>query len=648
MILWRYISTLTLLVCFVQLVFSGPEHHKHILYLNSYHIGYNWADSIANGITGYCNKDRNIQLFVEYMDTKRFNDSFHCDQLLSLYRKKYETIPLDAVIVSDNNAFDFIVKHKDQLAPGKPVIFCGVVNYDEYSYDTSLTYGVIEQVDYGLTLKLIRNTFPERGNLYILSDHILSNQLIINNFRAVEPQYADLNIHYVIDQDSSAILEKVESLGKNDVIYYTTILLDRYGNEYNDLHLMERILEKSGVPVFVGNYYYMQTDVFGGYIKKPSNHGEAAAEMACKVLNNDWKKEKIIGPENRYAFNYEALKKFGIDISQLPQDAEILNRPDSFYVRYKTYVIPASVFVLILLILTIFLSVFSKRLWDAKRLNLKQMKVIHDQKSKIEEAYAKIKQANTELNRLNDQLYQAKVKAEESDHFKSAFIANVSHEIRTPMNGIVGFAKLLERQNITEEKKKHFLKIINNSAKQLLSIIDDVVQISKIDTGLLKIKYESLNLDELMEQTHALFKEDAESRQNELKYTSPADKKPVIIRVDPGKLGQVLNNLINNAIKFTMKGTVHFGYEVKKNEVVFYVKDTGIGISKEFQEKIFERFAQVEDVKAQFGGTGLGLSISKGLVELLGGKIWLSSQPGEGSRFYFSVPFNDATATEAD
>ncbi len=637
----KYISTLALLVCLGQMAFSYPEHYKHVLYLNSYHNGYQWADSISEGITGYCNKYRNIKLFVEYMDTKRFYDSSHFDQLLSLYRNKYESTAIDAVIVSDNNAFDFIVKHRDQLAPGKPVIFCGVVNYDEYSYDTSLTYGIIEQVNYGPALKLIRNTFPERENLYIISDHTISNQLIMNNFRAVEHQYADLNIHYVIDLDSSTILEKVGSLGKNDVIYYTAILMDRFGNEYNDLQLLERILEQSGVPVLVGNYFYMQTGVFGGYIKKASDHGEAAAEMACKVLNNDWKGMKIIAPENGYAFNYAALKRYGIDKDQLPAGSEMVNVPDSFYVRYKTYVIPASVFVLILLILIIFLSVFSKRLYEAKQVNVKQMNKINDQKSKIEEAYNKIKQANYELNRLNDELYHAKIKAEESDRFKSAFIANVSHEIRTPMNGIVGFAKLLERQNIAEEKKRHFLKIINNSAKQLLSIIDDVVQISKIDTGLLKIKYESLNLDELLEQTHALFKEYAESRQNELKYTSWADKKPCIICVDPGKLGQVLNNLVNNAIKFTMEGTVHFGYEVKKNEVVFYVKDTGIGISKAFQEKIFERFAQVGDVKAKFGGTGLGLSISKGLVELLGGKIWLSSQPGEGSRFYFSVPLND-------
>jgi signal transduction histidine kinase/CheY-like chemotaxis protein len=229
-------------------------------------------------------------------------------------------------------------------------------------------------------------------------------------------------------------------------------------------------------------------------------------------------------------------------------------------------------------------------------------------------------------------------KAKKSDHLKSAFLANMSHEIRTPMNGIIGFSQLLKKPGLSKEKQDKYVNTIIDSANHLLTIVNDILDISKIETGQIEIVSQPTNINELLLSLIEHYTLKAEEKGITIKLNCELKENEYVILTDKPKLKQILNNLISNAIKFTSEGHIIVGCNSNKDSINFFVEDTGIGVPKEFQREIFERFRQVETTTTRnFGGTGLGLAISKNLVELLGGKLWLESEIGKGSIFRFAI-----------
>jgi PAS domain S-box-containing protein len=241
---------------------------------------------------------------------------------------------------------------------------------------------------------------------------------------------------------------------------------------------------------------------------------------------------------------------------------------------------------------------------------------------------------------LIDDLKKAKNKAEESDKLKTAFLHNISHEIRTPMNAIIGFSELLTKPGTPPEKGKYYADIVNQSCNQLLMVISDIVNIATIEAGLAKIEVEEFNINSVIKFVHQQFVIKAENLKINLTNECNLPDEEAVIKCDKTKFSEILINLIGNAFKFTKHGTISFGYRLVDNFIEFFVKDTGIGIPKELFDEIFFRFRQVEyTTTRQYGGSGLGLSISKAYVELLGGKIWLMSEPEKGSTFFFTIPY---------
>ena len=275
---------------------------------------------------------------------------------------------------------------------------------------------------------------------------------------------------------------------------------------------------------------------------------------------------------------------------------------------------------------------------------IEQRKIIQEElnfnNEELKEQKEEILQINEEYQQINEELNRSKIKAEESDQLKTAFLSNMSHEIRTPMNAILGFSQLLENPNVANEKKAKYIKTINDCGHQLMSIIDDLLDIAKIEANQIKIEIQPINLNEVLAQIHSILENKAKASNLEFNFSTGANDLQTNILTDGIRLRQILINLINNAIKFTPKGQVKFGYEIKENTIEFFVQDTGIGINKNQQQKVFERFVQVEtELTKIVGGNGLGLSISKALVELLEGKIWLKSELGKGTTMFFTIPY---------
>jgi signal transduction histidine kinase/ligand-binding sensor domain-containing protein len=260
--------------------------------------------------------------------------------------------------------------------------------------------------------------------------------------------------------------------------------------------------------------------------------------------------------------------------------------------------------------------------------------ILYEQKNELEKHKNHLEELV--LNRTQE-LEKAKIKAEESDKLKTAFLNNMSHEIRTPLNGILGFTQILQLKNISEENREKYFDIITESANQLLNIVDEIIYIAKIQAGIEKPNKKNINVAAILSDLHNFYKLIAKSKHLSFKKNIPDNE--LIINTDSDKLRQILSILLDNAFKFTKKGFVELGYTKKEKFIEFYVKDSGIGIQEEMKEEIFEKFRQATDTSTrEYGGLGLGLTISKAYVELLGGKIWLESEINIGTTFYFTIP----------
>lgn len=249
----------------------------------------------------------------------------------------------------------------------------------------------------------------------------------------------------------------------------------------------------------------------------------------------------------------------------------------------------------------------------------------------------------TDLKETTKKWERAKNQAEKADSLKSAFLANLSHEIKTPMNAIMGFSDLLNDLSVSEEERKEFIDHIRNSGSDLLQLIDDLIDVSKLDAGQVSLRKAPVDLSKMMAELFARINEymiEADKDHIDLILDTHELEQDLIILADPDRIRQIMHNLLNNAVKFTKQGKIEFGYIKDKDKTVkFFVKDTGIGIPFEKHAVIFERFGRVSSSNSQeYSGTGLGLSLSRALVKLFGGRIWFDSVFGKGSSFYFSIP----------
>ncbi len=244
------------------------------------------------------------------------------------------------------------------------------------------------------------------------------------------------------------------------------------------------------------------------------------------------------------------------------------------------------------------------------------------------------------VRRKTDELKKALTKAQESDHLKSVFLRNLSHEIRTPMNGINGFSLLLKEKELEESVRNRYIDLVISSSRQLLSIVDNIIYVSLIETGQERIKISQVCINDFLEDIHDMFDKSLDEKNIKFDIHKSLGNKESIIDTDQTKLRQILSNLVGNAVKFTSSGYIKFGYTLKHDMLEFFVEDTGIGIDMSLNEQIFKMFSQEDNSRnRRYEGIGLGLSIAKAYTEMLGGDIRFKSEKGVGTTFYFTIPY---------
>jgi signal transduction histidine kinase len=589
-----------------------------ILIFHSYYSTYEWSSDVTTGIMSSLDNSSygNSDIYFEYMDAKRHSSPEYIASLVEVYKYKYkDSENFDLIICSDNYAIDFLTSEEGLaiFPPEIPVVFCGANNYDSGWLDKrpKMT-GVVEYIEPAETLNFILEAHPDTKNLLVINDnHTYTAQIVRGQAEeAFAPYEYNLNINYLDDMTALQMQETVANVSDDTVIFLLLFNRDSEGKEVTMSESIGLIDEVAKVPVYSAWDFYLGKGIVGGKLTSARNEGKLAGEIAVRVLNGE-KPANIPIMNSQYhsfMFDWDQLERFSISVDKLPEGSIIINKDPTFYELYRNEVTIISVVFIFLL------SIVSLLLINRARLKATQA-----------------------------ELMDAKERAEYADRLKSTFIANVSHELRTPLNGIIGFSEMLKMPHLTSEKQSHYADIIKSSGHQLLSLINDILDLSKIEAGQLTVTKKNFTVNYVLFDLYSIFKVqfDCKNPPVELKLDVELEDEDSVIFSDEQAVRQILTNLLGNAMKFTREGSVKFGYHILGgNMIEFYVNDTGIGIPEDKFDRVFGRFQQVDDeTSRQYKGTGLGLSISKGLTQLLDGDIRFESEYGVGTSFYFTLPY---------
>lgn len=468
--------------------------------------------------------------------------------------------------------------------------------------------GFVYNYDMAGNIELIKKLYPETKNIAFISDNTYGGVSIQAFAREEISKHSDLNL-ILLDGREHTVYTIVEEL--SELPEKTVVLLGTWRIDENDGYFMRNATYSMmeaipDVPVFsissIGFGYW----ALGGIMPVYQNFGQEMARKAIEQLKNPKNDSRVVLIENKLKMDNEKVVELNVDLSVLPKDIELINLQPTFYEQYKYHIWTV---LSILFVLTVALLVSLYFFFRTKRLK-------------------------DELEITGVELRKAKEEAEESNRLKSSFLANMSHEIRTPLNSIVGFSNVLAMGGSSPEEQKMYFEVIQANSDLLLRLINDILDISRLETGKVTFAYEECDVIQLSKQVISTM-EYSRKTNNKFVFDTAWDR--FILETDNQRLQQVLINLLSNASKFTSDGTITLAFEVDeaKDMAYFSVTDTGCGIPPEKRDAVFERFEKLNE-HAQ--GTGLGLSICKLITSKWKGDIWVDPNYNDGARFVFSHP----------
>lgn len=467
--------------------------------------------------------------------------------------------------------------------------------------------GCLNRYDVDKNVDLIRSLYPDVRNIAFVSDNTYGGVSLQALMRREMLRYDDLRLIQIDSREGSdSVVSRITRLPQHSALLIGTWRVGDDGQYLMYSAMNDLIAENPTVPVFTLSGAGLESEAIGGYNPKyKSGAGEIAGQIAGYYHGKPGAVHFELS-DGEYRFNANKLKEFDIAEYKLPAGSVVVDNTEAQLRKYRS-VIYSSVAALILLSL---IAVF------------------------IYFLYYKNKRLRNVLENREAELIEAKEKAEESDLLKSAFLANMSHEIRTPLNAIIGFSSLLTSAEISPEEREEYSAIISTNSELMLTLINDILDISRLETGKIHFAYEDINIPSLCQQ---VIMTTTHNRREGVECVFESSYETYTLRTDVQRLSQVLINLLTNANKFTEQGRITLSFEVLEKEgmVRFAVADTGCGIPPEKQAKVFDRFEKLDEFKQ---GTGLGLAICRQIVMKVGGKIWVDGTYTSGSRFVFTHP----------
>ena len=614
------IICLLLLLLLTRMVVAAPTPSSsnpkyHLLVLLSYHEGMPWQRTFLKGFQQFFEYE-DTELYIEQLDNSRFRETNYVAAFYEMIQQKYHNIKLD-LIVTESTPASTLVSHPDQFQPQALRLYVndresGNLIKSLNDKDNVITLPLI---DY-LAVVNIAVQLTQAQTLYIISEASSKDSYAtLNDFKAAIKSYrSQVNIVY-LDLPMKELKERVSHLPSPSAIIFLLKFIDENGLPTTPYQIVQILSRHATVPIFTYWSSLMGSGVVGGKMVVGEKVGKLTAEQAIQLL----KGKSIMSLANIYQrvfafqFDWRQLRRFHLNYQILPKDSEILYYEPTFIERHQGPLLVSATIIVVLFLMVLVL------------------------KSEV------AKQTQTLKNRNTD-LINARNQAEAANYAKSQFLANMSHELRTPLNAILGYAQILRRNTALPTEIRERIAIMERSGEHLLTLINDILDLSKIEAGKLELQPTEMNLPMFFDEVVHLFELHARQKGLEFLYerhhASAASWQqgfPVIIMADIKRLRQVLLNLLSNAIKFTEKGHIVLSVTYLSQTILIAVKDSGRGIAPADIDTIFEPFRQVGD-QQYIEGTGLGLPICRQLVKLMGGELKVSSTLEQGSVFSLEIP----------
>lgn len=614
-------------------LYAVNEEHP-ILIVSSYNPGaYPASSNVSEFMDEYKALGGKHNVIIENMNCKSFSDSPRwkgvMKEILDKYNGKQEPT---LIVLLGQEAWAAYLSQDDSVKRTVPVITLlssrnlvtlpdegtdlkswmpESVDFFEDRLDDRTWGGFVYEYDIEANVRLIQSVYPKTKHIAFLTDNSYGGVTLQALAREKMKKFPELDL-ILLDGRVNTIYTIVDRF--RELPEYTVVLLGTWRVDMNDGYFMRNatyaMMEANpDVPVFTASSIGLGYWAIGGVIPAFRSFGKEVAQEVVRLLNNREDKVDIEVEvvDCRTVMDSRKVKELAIDVESLPMKVEIVNRPPSFYEQYR-YQIWLAIAILAILVGGLLVSLYY---------------------------YFRMKRLKDDLERSEVDLREAKDRAEESNRLKSAFLANMSHEIRTPLNAIVGFSDVLAMGGATEEEHRNFFEIIKANSDLLLRLINDILDISRLESGKVQLTYETIDVVQLARHALTSVEFSRKSLTNRFVFTSGVDS--FMLRTDTQRMQQVMINLLSNADKFTKEGTITLDFRVDagKKMALFSVTDTGCGIPKEKHKLVFERFEKLNEY-AQ--GTGLGLAICRLIVLKWGGDIWVDPDYEDGARFVFSHP----------
>lgn len=641
------------LCCLFMFVFSATALNaddmdstgRKVLIISSYGSDYQWSNNVISGFKDYLDQEHlNVDINVEYLTSEIFvNPHVWVERIQTIIDNYESNKPAMIVLISDEAWMGYrganISAYKNipiVLSAIKPL----TIDIDKYRQikplltDFTLTQdiakqmgnvtGILREVNIADNIKLMERLLPEMTEIAFITDdrfYGIYSQLLAR--KAME-QHPKLTAKYYDGRyiTTDSLINAMSTFQPTTGVMLTSWLTGKHGYEYSKIYLYKKMHDILQTPIFITNNIGMERSYFiGGYFLNSVFWGTEAAKTAVRLLHGEEPSRIPLTTSiaTTPLIDYKELDEFGISANLLPKGAIILNKPESVLSRYKIEITIIALFIILIMCTLAIVSRAYMRLRGAQNY--------------IMSLNEQTQQTNLELSLSRRHLEIALDKVQESDRMKSAFLANMSHEIRTPLNAIIGFSELVCSEYPDNESLQQYKTIISQNSSMLLQLVNDVLDLSSIESGAYSFRFTSVSLSEIVNNTIASYGNKAKPG---VKVIADIPDSTYCITTDEKRLYQVYANFFSNALKFTDSGSVTIGFKMTAaGDTYIFVRDTGCGIANHELKNVFERFVKLNNFEP---GTGLGLPICKEIVERLGGKIGVESELDKGSSFWASIP----------
>ena len=596
---------------------TASPTEKHILFIEAYTPDYPVCQFYERGAKNSLNKNTGYKFnySYEYLDLARYpNDEGYLQNVAQYFKAKYQNQQPD-FIITVNDLYPLLLKYGHNIFPNVPIIVDW--NEDTQPLVTMPSNYVLmpRSIEIEDNIKLILHTRPLTKTIYMVVGDSGAERNIVERIRKIQNKNAlQVEIILLNKLPYMQMLERIRNAPQQSAVLFFRWSSDVDGNSFVPVQVLQTICKEAKVPVFGTAIQFLGSGIIGGLVENPEEDGQCASSAALDILEGKKQSDNhvIHTPSRTYAFDWRQLQRWGIDEHSLPSGSKIESREITVWEQYGVYIMGA----LVLLVLQALL-IFAL--------------LIH--RSRRKRAENELLQTNTSLQTMTERLIDI-------DKMKDEFLTNTSHELQTPLNGIINISETLVEGNYgsLNHKQKEELQVILAVSRRLSSLIRDIIDIEKIKRNEIQLNSAPIDIKSAIAMVVDVFRHLIQSKNIEILMNIPEELSPIF--ADENRFWQVLFNLIGNAIKFTERGNVTISAAEDDQFVKIMIEDTGLGIAKENQEKLFNAFIQADaEITKQYGGSGLGLYISRQLLERMNGTINLEwSEPEKGTCFSFRLP----------